>query len=124
MQMKLLSLWPLFLIQITSMLLTFIILKRNAVSFSWRYILICSVSMMMAEIFIFIKYATWYLPRDMLFVAGVPPWLLLLLHAGYFSDISRKGRQWVWGGIAFIISGSGMALYWWLLTGIMSLSSG
>lgn len=33
MQMKLLSLWPLFLIQITSMLLTFIILKRNAVSF-------------------------------------------------------------------------------------------
>lgn len=97
MQMKLLSLWPLFLIQITSMLLTFIILKRNAVSFSWRYILICSVSMMMAEIFIFIKYATWYLPRDMLFVTGVPPWLLLLLHAGYFSDISRKGRQWVWG---------------------------
>lgn len=60
MQMKLLSLWPLFLIQITSMLLIFIILKRNAVSFSWRYILICSVYMMIAEIFI--KYATWYLP--------------------------------------------------------------
>lgn len=121
--MKLWSLWPLLFIQLITILVTAIFVRGGKNHISWRYLLICSLSMMIAEVIIIMKYKLWLLSCEQLTVAGIPAWLLLFFHTGYFSDVSGNGRQWIWHSIAFIVSGAGMLLYWWLWNGTVQSPS-
>ncbi|HAO1972620.1 TPA: hypothetical protein IHJ46_004823 [Escherichia coli] len=111
--MNFISLWPLLLAQVTVMSLTVIFLAADRRFFSWD--VVCSLSMMMAEGIVIMKYELWHIPPALLGLAGVLSWLLLLLHTGYFSGISEGVHKRLWLAVASVFSGAGMIIFYWLL---------
>ncbi len=113
--MSFISLWPLLLAQVTVMSLTLIFLAADRRFFSWDCFVVCTLSMMMAEGIVIMKYELWHIPPALLGLAGVLSWLLLLLHTGYFSGISEGVHKCLWLAVAAVFSGAGMIIfYWWL----------
>ncbi|EFA7191475.1 hypothetical protein K5C61_004257 [Escherichia coli] len=71
--------------------------------------------MMMAEGIVIMKYELWHIPPVLLGLAGGLSWSLLLLHTGYFSDISEGVHKRLWLAVATVFSGAGMIIFYWLL---------
>ncbi|GAB9054207.1 hypothetical protein OkiPb01307_40540 [Escherichia coli] len=91
--MNFISLWPLLLARVTVMSLTVmsltvIFLAADRRFFSWDCFVVCTLSMMMAEGIVIMKYELWHIPPALLGLAGVLSWLLLL-HTGYFQAYQK-----------------------------------
>ncbi|EFE9644851.1 hypothetical protein AB9E53_18955 [Escherichia coli] len=112
--MSFISLWPLLLAQITVMSLTIILLAADRRFFSWDCFVVCTLSMMMAEGIVIMKYELWHIPPALLGLAGVLSWLLLPLHTGYFSGMSEGVHKRLWLAVASVLSGAGMMIFYWL----------
>ncbi|HGV8127162.1 TPA: hypothetical protein HIO12_RS17455, partial [Escherichia coli] len=80
----------------------------------WDCFVVCTLSMMMAEGIVIMKYELWHIPPALLGLAGVLSWLLLL-HTGYFSGISEGEHKRLWLAVAAVFSGAGMIIFYWLL---------
>lgn len=87
--MNFISLWPLLLAQVTVMSLTVIFLAADRRFFSWDCFVVCSLSMMMAEGIVIMKYELWHIPPALLGLAGVLSWLLLLLLQDIFQAYQK-----------------------------------
>ena len=59
--MSFISLWPLLLAQVTVMSLTVIFLAADRRFFSWDCFVVCTLSMMMAEGIVIMKYELWHI---------------------------------------------------------------
>ncbi|HIE4094218.1 TPA: hypothetical protein ACXODV_002163 [Shigella flexneri 3a] len=112
--MNFISLWPLLLAQVTVMSLTVIFLAADRRFFSWDCFVVCSLSMMMAEGIVIMKYQLWHIPPALLGLAGVLSWMLLLLHTGYFSGMSVVHKR-LWLAVASVFSGAGMIIFYWFV---------
>ncbi|EPC6756930.1 hypothetical protein ACR0HZ_004038 [Escherichia coli O121:H11] len=112
--MNFISLWPLLLAQVTVMSLTVIFLAADRRFFSWDCFVVCSLSMMMAEGMVIMKYELWHIHPTLLGLAGVLSWLLLL-HTGYFSGISEGVHKRLWLAVAAVFSGAGMIIFYWFV---------
>lgn len=112
--MNFLHLWPLLLAQITVMSLTIILLAADRRFFSWDCFVVCTLSMMMAEGIVIMKYELWHIPPALLTLAGVLSWLPLPLHTGYFSGMSEGVHKRLWLAVASVLSGAGMMIFYWL----------
>lgn len=75
--------------------------------------MVCTLSMMMAEGIVIMKYELWHIPPAPLGLAGVLSWMLLLLHTGYFSGMSVVHKR-LWLAVASVFSGAGMIIFYWL----------
>ena len=97
--MSFISLWPLLLAQITVMSLTIILLAADRRFFAWDCFVICTLSMMMAEGIVIMKYELWH----------IPPALL-----GLASGMSEGVHKRLWLAVASVLSGAGMMIFYWL----------
>ncbi|WP_113453075.1 hypothetical protein [Escherichia coli] len=108
--MNFIALWPLLLAQVTV-----IFLAADRRFFSWDCFVVCTLSMMMAEGIVIMKYELWHIPPALLGLAGGLSWSLLLLHTGYFSGISEGVHKRLWLAVSAVFSGAGMIIFYWLL---------